>query len=110
VTSNVVYLPGARPVKTPPKPSRKRGGSVRKRGVAPVKGSGPTIQQKRWLLRGLEQAGGKLPLFDEYGQRISDRTIRSCIDRGWAEPWFENPVKPDWLVCRLTEQGRRALA
>lgn len=67
----------------------------------------PTVTQLAWLSRGLDQAGGKLPLFDRYGQRYDGRTIRSCIDQGWAEPWFKNPIKPDWLVCRLTEEGRR---
>jgi hypothetical protein len=28
------------------------------------------------------------------------------MDQGWAEPWFANPLKPDWLVCRLTAAGR----
>lgn len=67
----------------------------------------PTAAQKAYLARGLDQPGGKLPLFDERGQRYSASTIRSCIERGWAEPWFENPIKPDWLVCRLTKSGRR---
>lgn len=67
----------------------------------------PTVTQLAWLSRGLDQAGGKLPLFDHYGQRYDQRTIRSCIEQGWAEPWFKNPIKPDWLVCRLTEEGRR---
>lgn len=66
----------------------------------------PTPVQRRWLRRGLDQAGGKLSLFDEYGQRISERTVQSCIARGWAEPWFHNPLKPDWLVCKLTHLGR----
>ena len=66
----------------------------------------PTVIQLAWLSRGLDQAGGKLPLFDRYGQRYDTRTIRSCIDQGWAEPWFKNPIKPDWLVCRLTAEGR----
>ena len=65
--------------------------------------------QRAWLVRGLSQPGGKLPLFDESGQRISPRTIQSSLDRGWAEPWFANPTKPDWLVCKLTELGREAL-
>jgi len=56
------------------------------------------------------QAGGKLPLFDEEGQEISAKTIRSCVEAGWAEPWFANPVKPDWLVCRLTPMGRGAVS
>jgi len=66
----------------------------------------PTDAQRRWLCRGLDQPGGKLPLFDEAGQRINSRTIRACIEKGWAEPWFSNPIKPDWLVCRLTHAGR----
>jgi hypothetical protein len=68
--------------------------------------SGP---QRDWLLRGLSQPGGKLPLFDRDGQKISDRTIKSCIRKGWAEPWFDNPIKPDWLVCKLTDSGRRLI-
>ena len=66
----------------------------------------PSRGQCDWLARGLSQPGGKLPLFDEQGQHISERTVRSCIEHGWAEPWFSNPLKPDWLVCRLTEAGR----
>jgi len=70
----------------------------------------PTKAQRRWLERGLSQPGGKLPIFDEQGQRISDRTVKSCIEKGWAEPWFDNPIKPDWIVCKLTEAGRLAVS
>ena len=49
------------------------------------------------------------PLFDEEGQRVAKRTVDACLRQGWAEPWFANPMKPDWLVCKLTEQGRKAL-
>ena len=70
----------------------------------------PSSAQKGWLRRGLEQPGGKLPLFDRDGQRVDLRTIRSCIDNGWAQPWFHNPIKPDWLVCKLTTAGRAVLA
>ncbi len=66
----------------------------------------PTPVQRRWLRRGLDQAGGKLSLFDDNGQRITERTVQSCIARGWAEPWFDNPLKPGWLVCKLTDEGR----
>jgi len=66
----------------------------------------PTAVQHRWLRRGLGQAGGKLPLFDRDGQRITDRTVQSCIRQGWAEPWFDNPLKPNWVVCKLTHLGR----
>lgn len=69
----------------------------------------PTEAQRRYLERGLAQPGGKLPLFDTEGQQISAQTIRSCVKAGWAEPWFENPIKPDWLVCKLTSAGRDLL-
>ncbi len=68
-----------------------------------------TPAQRYYLKRGLSQPGGKLPLFDLDGQQISLQTIKSCIRAGWAEPWFENPIKPDWVVCKLTEAGREAL-
>lgn len=67
----------------------------------------PTSAQGRWLRRGLVQPGGKLPLFDENGQSVNDRTVQSCIKKGWAEPWFDNPLKPDWKVCKLTALGRQ---
>lgn len=67
----------------------------------------PTAAQLKWLIRGLDQAGGKLPLFDENGQRVSERTVRSCLANGWVEPWFANPIKPDWQICKLTDTGRR---
>jgi len=67
----------------------------------------PSDQQLKWLSRGLGQPGGKLPLFDGDGQRISGRTVKSCIEKGWAEPWFENPIKPDWQICKLTDAGHR---
>ncbi len=69
----------------------------------------PTQPQRRWLLRGLDQPGGKLPLFDENGQQVSERTVHSCIRNGWAEPWTSNPIKPDWLICKLTDAGRALL-
>ena len=59
-----------------------------------------------YLRRGLVQPGGKLPLFDLDGQEFEASVIRHCIDRGWATPWFSNPLKPDWLVCKLTLSGR----
>lgn len=91
--SNVVTLNPARP----------------RRSRAP-RSPRPSAIQSAYLKRGLDQAGGKLPLFDPDGQRYSERTIRSCIEQGWAEPWFNNTMKPDWLVCRLTEAGRAAFS
>jgi len=73
-------------------------------------GSGKiSTSQIRWLKRGEKEPGGKLPLFDDHGRKISDRTVRSCIRNGWAEPWFHNPLKPDWTICKLTESGRAIL-
>jgi hypothetical protein len=69
----------------------------------------PTPTQHEWLARGLDQPGGKLPLFDANGKRVAIRTIRSCIDQGWADPWFANPLKPSWLVCKITPLGREIL-
>jgi hypothetical protein len=65
-----------------------------------------SADEKHYLAMGLHQAGGKLPLFDEDGQEISRRTIEKCLEKGYAERWFANPLKPDWLVCRLTDAGR----
>ena len=62
-----------------------------------------------YLRRGLQQPGGKLPLFDLDGQEFEAAVIRRCLAHGWAEPWFSNPLKPDWLVCRLTASGRIAV-
>jgi hypothetical protein len=61
------------------------------------------------LARGLDQPGGKLPLFDREGKRVSTQMVRACIEAGWAKPWFANPLKPNWLVCRLTDAGRRTI-
>ena len=69
----------------------------------------PTEAQRRYLERGLRQPGGKLPLFDRDGREIPHKTIETCIVHGWAEPWFANPLKPGWLVCRLTPEGYRIL-
>lgn len=68
----------------------------------------PSQAQAAYLTAGLNQPGGKLPLFDADGQAIDMAVIRTCVDVGWAEPWFSNPLKPEWLVCRLTDAGRAA--
>jgi hypothetical protein len=66
----------------------------------------PTDAQRDWMRRGLEQPGGKLPLFDGDGRRVHAAMVKSCIESGWAAPWYANPLKPDWLVCKLTSAGR----
>lgn len=67
----------------------------------------PSLPELFYLRRGLAQPGGKLPLFDLDGQAIAPEVVQVCLDRGWAEPWFNNPLKPDWLVCKLTDAGRQ---
>jgi|SRR5215468_608917 len=69
----------------------------------------PTEPQRRYLERGLQQPGGKLPLFDADGREVAPRTVQACVANGWAEPWLKNPIKPDWLVCRLTAKGYAVL-
>lgn len=70
----------------------------------------PSAAQRKWLERGLTQPGGKLPLFDADGRKVNPQVIRKCLDQGWAEPWFANQLKPDWLVCKITSAGRTAIA
>jgi hypothetical protein len=53
------------------------------------------------LERGLAESGGKLPLFDRDGRQVPRKTVEACIAHGWAEPWTANPIKPDWVVCKL---------
>jgi hypothetical protein len=80
------------------------------KGLGRKRRNRPTSVQAAWLKRGLAQPGGKLPLFDRLGQHYDPRTVRACLDKGWARPWIGNPLKPDWLVCKLTEAGRRAVS
>jgi hypothetical protein len=77
-------------------------------GAAEARGR-PSQSQRRYLSRGLAQPGGKLPLFDEDGRQVPRQTVAACIAHGWAEAWFANPIKPDWLVCKLTATGYRVL-
>lgn len=66
----------------------------------------PTLPELLYLRRGLSQPGGKLPLFDLDGQEVEAAIVQRCLERGWTEPWFNNPLKPGWLVCKLTMSGR----
>lgn len=72
-------------------------------------GAAPARAELTYLRRGLDQPGGKLPLFDRRGQEVSADIVNACIEKGWAEHWFSNPLKPDWLVCRLTDAGRETV-
>ena len=92
---------------TRPRTTERRSRTERNNGSGNgAKRSRPSHAQLKFLSRGLDEPGGKLPIFDELGQEIDARTVRACIKAGWAEPWFANPLKPDWLVCKLTDAGR----
>jgi hypothetical protein len=78
--------------------------------VAGNDNDGPTASAREWLARGVGQPGGKLPLFDDEGQTVSATLVHDCIAKGWVEPWFTNPLKPDWIVCKLTPAGRNVAA
>ena len=69
----------------------------------------PSEDQRRWLQNGLRQPGGKLPLYDDKGQRIAEDLVTACIAAGWAEPWVKNPVATVSRICRLTGNGKSAL-
>jgi hypothetical protein len=86
---------------------RNRGGS-RPRAVTPVEARA-SAPQRRFLERGLTEPGGKLPLFDRDHRPVPRKTVEACLAHGWAERWIANPIKPDWLVCKLTPKGYRAL-
>ena len=83
--------------------------SDRATGGPPLAAVRPTEPQRRYLERGLSEPGGKLPLFDRDGRQVPRNTVEACIAHGWAEPWTANPIKPDWLVCKLTSAGYRVL-
>jgi len=68
-----------------------------------------TTGERAYLSMGLKRPGGKLPIFDQSGQEIPPRIIKKCVEKGLAERWFANPMKPEWLVCRLTAEGRKLL-
>ena len=44
--------------------------------------SRPTEAQLEWLARGLQQPGGKLPLFDRWGQRVNEQTVLLAPNEG----------------------------
>lgn len=68
-----------------------------------------SVHERNYLSMGLKQPGGKLPIFDNAGQTISNKIVQNCLEKGLAERWFANPMKPDWLVCKITDAGRQAL-
>ena len=111
VKVSLIIVNGRRAWRRGPQQREMPGRSTRRRASAgPIAATRrPTEAQRRYLERGLTQAGGKLPLFDHNGREVSRKTIESCVAQGWATAWIPNPIRPDWLVCRLTEAGYRVL-
>ena len=58
-----------------------------------------------WLRGGESRVDGRLALFDRFGEPIDRKVIKTAIASGLAEPWFANPMRPQWTVCRLTPKG-----
>lgn len=91
----------------PPKTEKSRKDADMAAPARRARKAAPTPAQRAWLARGLDQPGGKLPIFAPDGREIPHETIRACLAHGWAEPWFANPIKPDWIIAKLTPEGRR---
>ncbi len=36
---------------------------------------------------------------------MKTETVRLCVEKGWAEPWFTGQREPGWPVHRLTAEG-----
>jgi hypothetical protein len=59
-----------------------------------------------WLRRGAAHGNGQMPLFDEWGVKITSVVIEVCLREGFIETWFENPRQTDWVTYRITARGR----
>ncbi|MEP3655166.1 MAG: hypothetical protein ABJO36_09745 [Litorimonas sp.] len=62
-----------------------------------------------WLKGGLDRSDGRLAMFDTFGEPVNKAVIKSAIAAGLAEPWFSSPMRPQWMVCRITAKGRETL-
>jgi hypothetical protein len=100
---------GARSMSRPARIVKEAAVTAVKREPAIRPGIRLTGGQRRYLSHGLGQPGGKLPLFDRNGRGIDRKTVESCLEKGWAQPWFANRMKPDWLICKLTPAGYAVL-
>ncbi len=67
------------------------------------------MEMRNWLNGGLNREDGRLAIFDTFGEPVNKAVIKTAIASGYAEPWFSNPMRPQWTVCRLTAKGRAAV-
>ena len=63
-----------------------------------------------WLQGGEAREDGRLALFDQFGEPIDRKVVKTAIASGFAEPWFASPMRPQWIVCRLTSKGQDFLS
>lgn len=68
------------------------------------------LELKNWLQGGFDRTDGRLAIFDTFGEPVNKAVIKSAISSGLAEPWFSSPMRPQWMVCRLTPKGRAAVS
>jgi len=64
----------------------------------------PSEAQRVWLSKGLQQPGGKLPLFDEWGQKVSSRTVRFWVQVDTQ--WIGASIGKETLHYRYRPDGR----
>ncbi len=67
------------------------------------------LELRDWLRGGLNREDGRLAMFDTFGEPVRKIIIKTAIAEGLAEPWFSSPMRPQWMVCRLTSKGRDVL-
>jgi len=63
-------------------------------------------EMRVWLRGGGAREDGRLALFDQFGEPIDKKIVKTAIASGFAEPWFTNPMRPQWTICRLTRKGQ----
>jgi len=65
--------------------------------------------QVTYLLGAVDRLDGKLPLFDEKGDKIPQPTIDAVVSKGWAEPVYTRTFLKDMDIYRITDLGRKIL-
>ena len=65
--------------------------------------------QLSYLMGGMTRIDGKLPLFDESGEKIPQPTIDAVVKKGWAEPVYTRTFLKDMGIYRITDLGKQIL-
>ena len=69
----------------------------------------PSLAQQKYLKKGAKHRWGRLPLFDEDGQRYADSTISSCFNAGWIVPAYEKDFMKGAPIFALTDYGHEVV-